>query len=61
MDPEYLGDGVYASLNSFGQIVITTGHHNPDEADNVIYLEPEIAKAVTGFIERATNYPKAIL
>jgi hypothetical protein len=41
-DPTYLGDGVYASYNAAGQVVLTIGHHLPVFAENTIYLEPEV-------------------
>lgn len=47
--PTYLGDGVYASQNEFGQLVLTTGHHEPLQADAVIYLEPEVLAALIAF------------
>lgn len=45
-DPQYLGDGVYATLNDFGQLVLTTGSHNEETADNIIYMEPEVLSAL---------------
>lgn len=56
MDPQYLGDGVYASFNG-SQIVLTTGDHDPAKADNTIYLEPEVIRAFVGFMERAGIRP----
>lgn len=44
-NPQYLGDGVYAHLDSFGDVVLTTGHHLPAAADNVIVLEPQVLAA----------------
>ena len=37
----YIGDGVYATKNSYG-IVLTTGHHEESQADNVILLENSV-------------------
>lgn len=38
----FLGDGAYASLDDYGRVVLTTGHHDPRQADNVVVLEPEV-------------------
>lgn len=48
--PSYLGDGVYASFDRRG-LVITTGHHEPDKADNVIVLEPFVIAALEKYVE----------
>lgn len=48
MNPQYLGDGVYASWNG-EQIILTTGHHDPANADNVIFLEPDVLRALDAF------------
>lgn len=37
-EPRYIGDGVYASFDGY-HIIITTGHHSKENADNVIALE----------------------
>jgi len=49
-NPQYLGDGVYAHLDDFGSVVITTGHHLPSEADNVIVLEPQVLAAISNLV-----------
>lgn len=50
-NPRYLGDGVYAHVaEDTGSIVLTTGHHDPQSADAVIYLEREVAEAVVKYI-----------
>lgn len=41
MESQYLGDGVYLTKIENG-IVLTTGNHDPQLADNIIWLEPEI-------------------
>lgn len=48
-NPIYLGDGVYAHLDS-GSIVLTTGHHEPSKADNAVYLEPDVLKKLLEYI-----------
>ncbi len=37
----YLTDGVYATLNKddIYPVVLTTGHHSTQQADNTVYLE----------------------
>ena len=47
----YLGDAVYASdeLNP-GHITLTTGSHIPENADNIIHLEPNVLSALSGFL-----------
>lgn len=37
----YLGDGVYAHFNGYS-VVLTTGHHDPAVADNIIEMEPQV-------------------
>ena len=51
-EAQYLGDGVYASRNQWGQIVLTTGHHEEARADNVIFLEPEVAEALVAYVAK---------
>lgn len=48
---EYLGDGVYISdeLNP-GHLSLTTGSHRPEEADNIIHLEPDVIRAFNKFV-----------
>jgi hypothetical protein len=53
-NPIYLGDGVYATLeydccNGSGA-TLTTGTHKQDEADNIIYLDPEVAQALVNWL-----------
>ncbi len=52
MTPEYLGDGVYVSFSPFGEVVLTTGHHEPAQADNTIVLEPQVLAALEKWVER---------
>lgn len=55
MEPKYLGDGVYLSFEN-GVVRITTGHHNPNEAQNVVFLEPEtLIKLMTALNDLATE------
>lgn len=49
MTKTYLGDSVYAELNEFGQIKLTT--ENGYGPSNTIYLEPEVYLALTEWAE----------
>lgn len=48
-EPTYLGDGVYAQF-IFDQLLLTTGSHLREQADNKIYLEPDVAKALVDYL-----------
>lgn len=56
-DPEYLGDAVYASVEQ-GRIVITTDSHNLHEAGNIIFLEPEVFRALVNYHQRMIQQSK---
>lgn len=47
----YLGDGVYAETES-GMIKLTAGN-GLEEAENIVYLLPEVMGALARFAERA--------
>ena len=47
-NPIYLGDGVYATMVDDGTVMLTTGNHDPKEADNVVYLDD---RTVSNFIK----------
>lgn len=51
-NPQYLGDGVYIHTNPQGQLVLTTGHHDPRHADNTIYLEPQVLQMLQKYIQQ---------
>ena len=51
--PQYLGDGVYATAEEDGSIMLTTGHHEQLEAGNVIFLEPEVLTFLDQYRKRA--------
>ena len=51
---EYLGDGVYATYDGFA-ITLTTGHHLQEEAGMIIYLEPDVIKALLKFVKKYTE------
>lgn len=50
----YLGDGVYAKLDQFGDVILMTGSHILPT--NRIVLEPEVVRALVLFLE-AAGYP----
>jgi hypothetical protein len=50
--PDYLGDGVYAHIDE-GGIVLTTGHHDPALATNVIVIEPAVLNAFESYVAKA--------
>lgn len=54
----YLGDGAYATVDkdAFHPLILTTGHHDPEQAENVIYMEPSVMIALVDVIER--EFPK---
>ena len=39
--PQYLGDGIYIQVNESdpSQLIITTGSHILDDADNTVYVD----------------------
>jgi hypothetical protein len=57
MKPTYLGDGVYISEHQreCTMLVLTTGSHILEEAQNVIYLEPEVALALLKVLSNTGN------
>ena len=48
---EYLGDGVYVAIED-GRLLLTTGSHRVEEAENRIYLEPEVMAKLVAYWER---------
>lgn len=55
----YLGDGVYADVDGYGGVVLTT--ENGVAATNTIVLEPAVVLALTLWLEvvRARTAPSA--
>jgi len=47
----YLGDSVYAEINEWGQITLTTENGLPNDPANVIYLEPEVFQALCNYVK----------
>ena len=52
IEPQYLGEGVYVQ-NDDKDIVLTTGSHDIDNADQVIYLEQEVIAQFLNWLERS--------
>ena len=50
--PRYLGDGVYAAVESHGSVRLTTGSHKLAESDNVLYLDPNVMDALAEYLEK---------
>lgn len=51
-DPEYLGDGVYAHIDDSGRVVLTTSHHDPEQADDIIVMELPVLSALDRYIAK---------
>ena len=49
MEKEYLGDAVYARIDKFGDLVLTT--EDGMRATNTIILEPQIIQALDVYLE----------
>lgn len=50
-DSRYLGDGVYCTADPSGMLALRTGSHRPEEADNTVWIEPQVVDALLKFIE----------
>ena len=55
----YLGDGVYIHENSAQQVVLTSGHHDPEAADNRIYLEPGVIEQLKDWLTKTGRLKQA--
>ena len=53
----YLGDSIYAQINEYGSLVLTTENGLPSDPSNKIFLEPEVYEALKIFI-RAEEWMK---
>ena len=51
MKPRYLGDAVYASVDEFGRLILTTDSHLPADANNMIVLEPEVLAQLRAYLD----------
>lgn len=54
MESRYLGDGVYASYKN-DMIMLTTMSHKEDDAEHIIWLEPEVAIALRTYIDQTVK------
>jgi hypothetical protein len=52
MSKEYLGDGLYANIES-GALKLTA--ENGIQATDTVYLEPEVYAALLRYVERASR------
>jgi hypothetical protein len=50
IEPTYLGDGVYASDDGV-HLVLTTAHHDPDQAEAVVYLDPDVRRRLRALLD----------
>ena len=46
----YIGDGVYASFDGY-HLTLTTGHHDPVDADNIVHLEPGLLTLINTWVK----------
>jgi len=51
-EKEYLGDSVYADVNEYGAIVLTTENGLPDDPSNEIIMESFVVENLKRFAER---------
>jgi hypothetical protein len=51
----YLGDSVYAEIESYGRLILTTWNGYPDDPRNVIYLEPEVIEALQLYLRKVAD------
>lgn len=49
--PTYLGDGVYAQYDEYGDLTLTTGEPGLLGATNIIYLDPGVLAALLNYIK----------
>ena len=49
-EKSYLGDSVYADIDDFGGLVLTTENGYPDDPRNTRYLEPAVILALQNYI-----------
>lgn len=55
--PSYIGDAVYAQYDRYNRLVLTTGSHREEEAENVIVLEPEVWNELLRYVNDNTEAP----
>lgn len=58
-EPRYIGDAVYASFDGY-HIILTTGHHLRENADNVIALEDVVFANLKKYAKDINEFYKSI-
>jgi len=48
----HLGDGAYASLDEYGELIITADHHEPAQASAAVFMTPAGAQRLVDFIQK---------
>lgn len=48
--PEHLGDGAYITT-THDIFVLTANHHDPNQATDTVYLEPEVMVSLLRYIK----------
>lgn len=51
---QYLGDGVYITIDDFGEVVLTTENGGP-EPTNIIILEPSVIRNLINWLQTNTS------
>jgi len=49
--PHIDSDGAYASVDAYGDLVLTANHHDPDKATDVVVVEPQAVIKLAAFIK----------
>lgn len=49
----YLGDGVYVTVDGIYEIMLTTGDHREELADNKVFMEPRQVQSLIEFLHDA--------
>ena len=47
----HLGDAAYASVDAYGDLVLTANHHEPDKATDVVIIEPQAVINLAAYIK----------
>lgn len=53
-DKTYIGDSVYAEIDDFGDVKLTTENGYPDDPRNIIILEAPLFKQLTEWVKSKT-------
>ncbi len=52
MEKSYLGDSVYAEMDEFGALILTTENGLPDDPSNTIVLDSEVRRSMADMLAR---------